>query len=60
MLRKAVGTALLGLLVAEIAAGNARADAKEGVQLARQWCSSCHLVAANQAGAVPQGPPSFP
>jgi mono/diheme cytochrome c family protein len=60
MLRQVVGTALIGLLFAVVAAGEARADAKAGARLARQWCSSCHLVAANQTSAVPQGPPSFP
>jgi cytochrome c len=59
MLRNAVVTALLGFLIAAVGAGEARADAQQGEQLARQWCSSCHLVAANQAGTAPQGPPSF-
>jgi mono/diheme cytochrome c family protein len=59
MLRQAFRIALIGLLAAISAGGNARADPKEGGRLARQWCSGCHIVAANQAGAVPQGPPSF-
>jgi len=60
MWRQALKPALIGLLAAVSAAGNACADPKEGGQIARQWCSGCHLVAANQGGAVPQGPPSFP
>ena len=60
MLRQALRAALIGLLAAVSAAGIARADPKQGGQIARQWCSGCHIVAANQAGAVPQGPPSFP
>ena len=60
MLRQALRTALIGLLAAVSVARNARADPKQGEQLARQWCSGCHIVAANQTSAVPQGPPSFP
>ena len=60
MLRQALRNALIGLLAVVGAAGIARADPKEGGRLARQWCSGCHIVAANQSGAVPQGPPSFP
>jgi hypothetical protein len=55
MLRNAVAAALVGLPLAVAAAGNALADAKQGLELARKWCSSCRLVAANQTGAVPQG-----
>ena|SRR6516165_4067508 len=29
-------------------------------QLARQWCTNCHVIGSRPAGAVPQGPPSFP
>jgi mono/diheme cytochrome c family protein len=57
ILRTALGVAL-GLAVA-VGADNARADAKAGAQLARQWCSGCHVVAAEQNTPVPQGPPSF-
>jgi mono/diheme cytochrome c family protein len=60
MLRQAFRTALIVLLAAISAAEQARADPKEGGRLARQWCSGCHIVAANQTSAVPQGPPSFP
>jgi mono/diheme cytochrome c family protein len=60
MLRQAFNIALIGLLAAVSAAGSAGADPKEGGQLARQWCSGCHIVGANQTSAVPQGPPSFP
>ncbi len=60
MLRQTLRIVLIVLLAAAGAAGNARADAKKGEQIARQWCSTCHVVAANQTGAVPQGPPSFP
>jgi len=59
MWRQTLSGALIGLLAAFSAAEDARADPKEGGQIARQWCSGCHLVAANQTGAVPQGPPSF-
>ena len=38
----------------------ARADVQKGAQLARQWCANCHVIGSRPAGAVPQGPPSFP
>ena len=58
MARDAIAAALFGLAVTA-AAANARADAETGAGLARQWCSGCHVVAAGQNTAVPQGPPSF-
>ena len=33
------------------------ADAANGEQLARRWCSSCHMVAANQSGPTTEAPP---
>src|SRR5262245_30292369 len=38
---------------------SAWADVQKGAQLARQWCANCHVVGGKQAGAVPQGPPTF-
>ncbi len=32
---------------------------REGERLARQWCASCHLVARDQAGPVPNSAPAF-
>jgi cytochrome c len=43
-----------------VAAHAAHADAAKGAQLARQWCANCHIIGGNPAGAVQQGPPSFP
>ena len=37
-----------------------RRRCQKGAQIARQWCANCHLIGGNPAGAVPQGPPSFP
>jgi mono/diheme cytochrome c family protein len=51
--------ALSGLLLAFAGASAAHADAGAGIQVARQWCSGCHVVAAGQTGTVPQGPPNF-
>ena len=51
---------LLALLVLAAAAHTARADVQKGAQLARQWCANCHVIGGSPAGAVPQGPPSFP
>lgn len=50
---------VLPMVAALASAAAARADVTAGAQLARQWCASCHLVAAGRTGAVPQGPPSF-
>lgn len=33
------------------------ADAKNGETLARRWCSSCHVVAADQPGTTGEAPP---
>ena len=33
------------------------ADPDNGERLARRWCSSCHLVAANQRGPTSEAPP---
>ncbi|HUC11549.1 MAG TPA: c-type cytochrome [Stellaceae bacterium] len=59
MAYRSAAIALGWLFLACAVAGTARADANAGAQVARQWCSSCHLVAAGQTGTVPQGPPSF-
>jgi cytochrome c len=53
-------TTILALLVlAVVAAHAARADVNKGAQIARQWCANCHVLGDSNAGAVPQGPPSF-
>ena len=49
-----------GLGACRLAAHAARADVQKGAQIARQWCANCHVIGGNTAGAVPQGPPSFP
>ena len=33
------------------------ADADNGERLAYRWCTSCHLVAANQRGPTSEAPP---
>ena len=51
----------LALLVLVVVVPHAaRADVQKGAQLARQWCTNCHVIGSRPAGAVPQGPPSFP
>jgi cytochrome c len=51
---------LLMVFLLDVAADHpTRADAARGGQLARQWCANCHVIGGSQAGAVPQGPPSF-
>ena len=60
MYYRALAAILALLLLGLVAAQAARADAAKGAQLARQWCANCHVIGGNPAGAVPQGPPSFP
>jgi mono/diheme cytochrome c family protein len=33
------------------------ADVANGERLARQWCASCHIVAADQSGPTSEAPP---
>jgi mono/diheme cytochrome c family protein len=52
--------ALLGSSVLTcLTAVSAHADTSKGAQIARQWCTNCHVIAGNPTGPVPQGPPSF-
>ena len=45
---------LAALLVVTSAAA---ADADNGERLARRWCASCHVVAADQRGTTGEAPP---
>jgi len=47
------------LLLTSVAAHPAGADASKGSQLARQWCTACHVTSERPTGNVQQGPPSF-
>lgn len=51
----------IGLLCAVAAAivPASAADIGRGAQLARQWCSNCHVIGGPAAAIVQQGPPSF-
>jgi mono/diheme cytochrome c family protein len=54
----AVRRSLLSVLAAAISATSAlAADVAGGEQLARRWCSACHLVAPNQQTPVSEAPP---
>ena len=33
------------------------ADPKQGAEMAKQWCASCHLVSEGQASATTEAPP---
>ena len=46
-------------IAAVVFSGNAAlaADARQGEQLARRWCASCHVVTPNQPGPVSEAPP---
>jgi len=64
MLRPSI-LALAIASAAVTAAGSAPAlaqqqpNAREGERLARQWCVSCHLVAADQRAPAPDAAPPF-
>ncbi len=52
MLRIVNGLAPAGLLFGTLALTNAAfADPDEGLRLARQWCTSCHIVAPSTGGS---------
>jgi mono/diheme cytochrome c family protein len=60
IMRHAAALALTAFVVL-VPVRNAQADpAADGARLAQRWCASCHVIAANQTGSVPQGPPSVP
>ena len=49
-MRRAIGgLALVGVLTAWAATGEARADPARGLALAEQWCAQCHGIRPNQA-----------
>ena len=50
---------LVSLLLTSVAAHSAGPDTSKGIQLAEQWCASCHITGSSPAGNVQQGPPSF-
>jgi mono/diheme cytochrome c family protein len=46
--RRAAALMALGLSVAPLGEAAMAADAAHGEQLAKRWCASCHIVAADQ------------
>ena len=60
MLDRAWCTVVALLVLVVVVPHAARADVQKGAQLARQWCANCHVIGSRPAGAVSQGPPSFP
>lgn len=57
-------TLLMGMVLLGLAPGLAAAqepgDSAAGRVLAEKWCSSCHLVDADQQTATSSGAPTFP
>jgi mono/diheme cytochrome c family protein len=45
------------LLPTAFAGAALAADAEHGEQLAKQWCSSCHLVTSQQTASADSAPP---
>ena len=60
MITRSVFTLALGM-AANMAAAfpSLAADAGKGVQLAQQWCASCHMIEGVSGRTVQEGPPSF-
>jgi mono/diheme cytochrome c family protein len=48
---------MIAALVGFIGSAAAAADADHGEQLAKRWCASCHVVAADQKQASADVPP---
>ena len=44
------------IFVAALATSAAAADARKGETLAKRWCATCHVVAADQQVATTQSP----
>jgi cytochrome c len=59
MFSRSFDVVLILLMLAGAGAYPARADARRGAQLARQWCANCHVIGSTSTGPVPEGPPSF-
>jgi mono/diheme cytochrome c family protein len=51
--------ALSMVLAVAVPAVPLAADIRHGEQIARRWCSSCHIIGEAPTAAVPQGPPTF-
>lgn len=51
--------ALLALPLTAQAQQRREPDANQGAALAKEWCSSCHVVGAGQAGTGTDAAPSF-
>ena len=48
------------LLLLPLRAASAASDVEEGKALAREWCSSCHMVAPGVAPSTTDAAPPFP
>jgi len=56
-IRHDISVVLFMSIVSLIASSAEAADATNGERLARRWCSSCHIEAANQPGPTTEAPP---
>jgi cytochrome c len=59
MSRRLIELALVVLGSTAAASPSLAADLARGAQLARQWCSSCHVIGGPAPKTIQQGPPSF-
>ena len=57
MKRTIVALASLAILIAVAGQSARAADAYQGGVLAKRWCASCHVVAADQKRGSTQAPP---
>lgn len=54
-----VGLVGLGLLAAADARAQSVGDPEVGLDIAKRWCASCHMVTAGQQNAQATGVPTF-
>ena len=54
-----LGVTLIFLGLAVAGAQSAQPTPAQAHSSLEQWCASCHVIANNSTGPVPQGPPSF-
>lgn len=54
---KLIATLVFGTSFATLASGASAADARNGETLAKRWCASCHVVAADQGRGSTTAPP---
>ena len=53
---KTIGTTFGLMIVAAMSTSTSAADIKQGEKLAKQWCSNCHVIGADQVQGADSAP----